>query len=413
MKKNVKYIGSAIAVALLAAGSPVIIPMLVPTTVVNAAPVDDSNPIDYSPTEDAKTYLQDFKNQFKDIYVASSESLAKPLSIFETPGYLSLFPYFNASGNGGSGAYIFDMQGDHGMGDSIGMQALKAVPNPNINFKDSAGAYIFRDLTIYVSVSDPESKDNPATADHPAGAEDLSSDTAVANYVKKLRATDGTKITYPITVTIHLGTDLRNTNYTDATKTLNGIPDDLKTFSFTINSSRLDLTSDTTKPAINTGSNFSSSNAQEGNSTLKVTDNYSAIKAMNGIETPLYSQSVFSSEQAALDAADDDGFNPKSDNLGDVQLDNGKIVTPGSYFQTVSYKLSSDPKTGDTALNNMLSGATDKLTGTTVAPYDTFIDGKKGTDKTNYALNKTYLTIVRPVTVSGGTLSANVKPIQS
>ena len=70
MKKNVKYIGSAIAVALLAAGSPVIIPMLVPTTVVNAAPVDDSNPIDYSPTEDAKTYLQDFKNQFKDIYVA-------------------------------------------------------------------------------------------------------------------------------------------------------------------------------------------------------------------------------------------------------------------------------------------------------------------------------------------------------
>lgn len=43
-KKNIKYIGSAVAAALLAAGSPVIINQVAPSTVVEAAGQAITNP---------------------------------------------------------------------------------------------------------------------------------------------------------------------------------------------------------------------------------------------------------------------------------------------------------------------------------------------------------------------------------
>lgn len=398
-KKNVKYIGSAVAVALLAAGSPVVIHSLIPTIEVKA----DDTQVD--PVKDAAIkYFTKFKNQYGTTrYASSFKNLAKPL--YEIDDYaFDVFPYFNSGGSYGGGALIYDFNHDYNF--TTGLSLLKEYVDPDVTFANSNNTvHLYQKVTAYISVSDPESKDNPATSTHPAGAEELSTGPALKAFADKLAAG---KVGSPLTITIHLGSA---NNDADANKTLSYLPDDLKTFSFTFDKSSLNLTSDTDQDlTLATGATGNDNRLQPAdgastNSTLKVTDNYalSDIDAMSAIQKPHYGKSLYSSQEAALKAADTDTFNPNATDLGSA------TTNPGTYYQTISYQLLSDTDTGDDALNHAVLGTPDgKAAGAILEPYETYIDGRLGTNGTDYVLNnKTgYLTIVRAVDV-GGTIAPN------
>lgn len=402
MKKNVKYIGSAVAVALLAAGSPVVIHSLIPTIEVKA----DDTQVD-SEKEAAIEYFTKFKNQYGTTrYASSFKNLAKPL--YEIDGYnFGAFPYFNAGGKFGGGALIYDFNHDYNF--ETGLSLLKEYVDPDVTFANSNDTvHLYQNVTAYISVSDPDSKNNPATSTHPAGAEELSTGPALKAFADKLAA--GT-VSSPLTITIHLGSA---NNDADANKILSYLPDDLKTFSVNFTKSSLNLTNDTDQDlTVATGTTGDDARLQPAdgastNSTLKVTDNYALndIDAMSAIQKPHYGKSLYSSQEAALKAADTDTFNPNATDLGSA------TTNPGTYYQTISYQLLSDTDTGDDALNHAVLGTPDpKSAGAILEPYETNIDGKLGTNGTDYVLNKNtgYLTIVRAVDV-GGTIAPNFDP---
>src|SRR5699024_3886693 len=105
-KKNVKYIGAAVAAALLAAGSPVVVPILIPTITVQAAGSNLQNP-DETPTQ----MLTTFKSQFDDRYVASTNSITTTLDNLVTEGEFGFF-YFGTISDLQKSNTIYDIQND-------------------------------------------------------------------------------------------------------------------------------------------------------------------------------------------------------------------------------------------------------------------------------------------------------------
>lgn len=166
----------------------------------------------------------------------------------------------------------------------------------------------------------------------------------------------------------------------------------------------LNLTSDTSDLTVSTGTSLSDSKLQSGNSSLSIADDYakdsSNSSVVTAMETPIYGQSLYTTKEAAMSAAGSDNFDPATTNLGDAQnqLSNGTITTADSYYQTISYKLSND-----SAANSILNGE-----------YNIYVDGKQGTNGTDFVLNKTAgtITIVRQFTVEGG-ISTNLDSIKT
>lgn len=157
----------------------------------------------------------------------------------------------------------------------------------------------------------------------------------------------------------------------------------------------LDLTSDTSNVTVDTGASLTDSMLQTGNSSLSI-----VTDSVTNLGTPIYGQSLYTTKAAAMSAAGNDNFDPTAINLGDAQsqVSNGKITVSGPYYQTISYKLSSDP-----AANSILNGG-----------YNTYVDGKQGTNGTDFVLNKTAgtITIVRQFNVKGG-ISTNIENIKT
>lgn len=166
----------------------------------------------------------------------------------------------------------------------------------------------------------------------------------------------------------------------------------------------LNLTSDTSSLTVSTGTSLNDSKLQSGNSSLSIADDYTKDSnngsVVTAMETPIYGQSLYTTKEAAVSAAGSDNFDPVATNLGDAQnqLSNGTITTAGPYYQTISYKLSND-----SAANSILNGE-----------YNIYVDGKQGTNGTDFVLNKTAgtITIVRQFTVEGG-ISTNLDSIKT
>lgn len=394
-KKNVKYIGSAVAVALLAAGSPVIINNLAPTTIVQA----NADPI-VNPTLTPTQMLTAFKSQFDDRYVASTSSLTTALTTLSK--YETRYLYFDEN----SPKHIFDIQND---------QALKALKDkdhlkPDNYFQSTDGLqnYYYRDILGYVTITGAGKTDPEESATGPD----------IANIAANI--TSG-KVKMPITVTIHL---VPSTSSWDGvgtvykTSSLDGVDPSLTTFSFSIYSSQIDITKDTKATAVATGTSMADTSLQSGNNSLDVTDNYSNkdSDAANMGRTPIYGKSLFTTADAAMKYAQSSTFDPTSTTSGDASdalNSDDQITKPGTYYQTVSYKLDNGK---DAAITHMLAGDTDDLTNATVKPYDTYINGSTtpGVDGTDYALNRNKgvgtITIVRPISVTGTISSSLNKP---
>ncbi|MFH5811275.1 hypothetical protein [Companilactobacillus sp. FL22-1] len=107
-KKNVKYIGSAVAVALLAAGAPVVVPMVIPDSNITVS----ADGIDYNPPADLPItkFLSDFMNQFEDQYVSNDDvfvaALNQKIDYYNEWGIL--YSYFDPK----NPAHMRDLQSD-------------------------------------------------------------------------------------------------------------------------------------------------------------------------------------------------------------------------------------------------------------------------------------------------------------
>ena len=395
MKKNVKYIGSAIAVALLAAGAPVVIPMMVPTSMIQVKA--DGIP---NPNETPLEMLTKFRNQFDDRYVAGTDSLTSSLDALVGEGRANYF-YFGPSTSDDPNGYqhIYDIQND---GYLANLKDKNKEQSPTY-FHAPGNDWYYYDIHGYLTISSGGKVLKTTTPD------DLSS---VSAGIK-----NGT-IRFPLTITVHL---LQGTNdgiYDHPS--LQGIPDDLKTFSFKIGLSQFDIkTTNESVPSLHTGTTLSDSSLTTGNS-LYIDDNYTGdskyTASLASAEKPIYGQSLFTDKDDALDYAKSDTFDPQLSDKGNASDDQFKdnlvIEKPGVYYQTVSYNLKGDGSNGtspagaDQAIGYMISGGVDPLTKSTIAMYTTYIDDQKSTD---YAFNKNtgMLTIARKISV-GKSLNAKL-----
>ncbi|AKP03006.1 hypothetical protein [Companilactobacillus pabuli] len=397
MKKNVKYIGSAIAVALLAAGAPVVIPMMIPTSMVQVKAAGIPNP-----NETPLEMLTKFRNQFDDRYVAGTDSITSPLDDLVGEGNWGFF-YFGplTSDDPSSYQHIFDIQNDEYLTKLKDQNKMQ----PRSYFHAPGNDWYYYDIHGYLTISSGGKVLKTTTPD------DLSSVSAgIKNGI----------IRFPLTITIHL---LQGTSSSDGTydhPSLQGIPDDLKTFSFKISLSQFDIkTTNGSVPSLHTGSTLSDSSLMTGNS-LYIDDNYTGdskyTASLASAEKPIYGQSLFTDKDDALDYAKSDTFDPQLSDKGNASDDQFKdnlvIEKPGVYYQTVSYNLKGDGSNGtspagaDQAIGYMISGEVDPLTKSTIAMYTTYIDDQKSTD---YAFNKNtgMLTIARKISV-GKSLNAKL-----
>ncbi|WP_056967797.1 beta strand repeat-containing protein [Companilactobacillus kimchii] len=394
-KRNIKYIGSAVAVALLAAGSPIIINQIAPSTVVEAAGQAITNP-DLTPTQ----MLTAFRNQFDDRYVASTDSLTAALqNIVKTDQMSTDFFYFSPN----KLQHIYDIQ------NNAGINGLKDQDPSKIQVPYYFGTsprwqdtdYYYRDIMGYFSIRGAGKDED----------EQLSTLQDILDLADRI--TKGT-VKLPIIVGVHLRQGSEG-NY--ATPSLQGVPDNLKDFYFKIDTSRLDITKDTKPTSVSTGTSTSDSPLQSGNNSLLVTDNYSNkySDSEDMARTPIYGKSLFTSSDAALKYAKSDTFDPTDStqsNAGDTVNSTGKIIKGGTtYYQTVSYKLDNGK---DKAIENVISSAIDPLTQSVLRPYETYINGSstQGVDGTDYAFNRSLksgttdqyigmITVVRPIVVAG------------
>ena len=402
MKKNVKYIGSAIAVALLAAGAPVVIPMMIPVNIVQARdqPIDDNNTSE-QPDSPLVDKINQFYGQFgKHIYVSGPNSLKDVLNTLSTNDYTENYYYFDPS----SPKHIHDLQSDTAL--------AKLKTNPILGqkenfgdaiFENNNGDYYYRDVLGYFSFHD-------ASTDKDI---DVSSSSKMQDYLNSLATAQ-----WPFTVTIHLVQSTDKSDGTYKTPSLSNIDASLKSYSFEVDRSSLNIQKDTTTPVIAKGTKVITedglnSKLASGNNSLSVVDNYSKNSGneyqsdMDRMAQPYYGSSFFANETDAIDYAKTPEFDtasvsaPKSVSLSDK----------GTYYQTVSYFLKGN---SDSAVQAMLENSTDDKTGGKLDDYQTFINGKLGTDGTDYVLNKSagYLTVVRAIQVGDG-MTANLTDIQT
>ena len=393
-KRNIKYIGSAVAAALLAAGSPIIINQVAPSTVVEAAGQAITN--DLTPTQ----MLEKFRNQFDDRYVASTDSLTAALqNIVKTDQMSTNFFYFSPN----KLQHIYDIQ------NNAGINGLKDQDPSKIQVPYYFGTsprwqdtdYYYRDIMGYFSIRSAGKDED----------EQLSTLQDILDLADRI--TKGT-VKLPITVGVHLRQGSEG-NY--ATPSLQDVPDNLKDFYFKIYTSRLDITKDTKPISVSTGTSTSDSSLQSGNNSLLVTDNYSNkySDSEDMARTPIYGKSLFTSADKALKYAKSDTFDPTDSTQSDASdaVDRtGKINKGGTtYYQTVSYKLDNGK---DKAIENVISSAIDPLTQSVLRPYETYINGSstQGVDGTDYAFNRSLkpgttdqyigmITVARPIVVAG------------
>ncbi|WP_334341624.1 beta strand repeat-containing protein [Companilactobacillus sp. HBUAS56275] len=415
-KKNIKYIGSAVAAALLAAGSPIIINHVVPTIVVKAA--GEILPPDKAPAP-AKDMLTNFRNQFDDRYISSTDSLVAALQNMINTDKGTSFFYFNPQ----NPQYLYDIQnnkGISGLKDRDKVTELGTSPG-YFGTSDSWDLtdYYYRDIKGYLSIT-VDGKNSPETLTHLGTNSNDSNDPNDPDSLAQLAYEIKNKnIKLPITVGVHLvqskdSKDGYGTTYPQGS--LYGVKSDLTDFSFKVYSSKFDITKDTNQVSVSHGTSISDQNSplQSGNDSLSVTDNFSNLTSDSEDmgRKAIYGKHLFNSASAALGYAQSNTFDPSDSTSkveGTVDKD-GKAVTGGPYYQTVSFKLDNGK---DKAIEYMLSGADDDLTGTVIQPYETYINGSdtQAKDGKDYAFNRLtnpttkqnigMLTIVRPVVVEG------------
>lgn len=389
MKKNVKYISSAVTVALLIAGAPVIVPMLMPTTTVEAynAPSYSPYTLENGGVSDGKvsTFLTHFMDQFRDQYISSPELLAQVLEKKED--YLPGWSYFDP----GHLTSIFDIQSD---------PHIKMLKDPSKldtdQFESSGGDYYYRDIVGYLQIIDGNG--NPLKL------------TNKADYDAAIKGFRAGTIKFPLSVDIELQTskdsdngdpNAQYGNYNPPSLETEGVTKAMTSKKFTVTMSEFDLTTDTTNVTVSGGTSIDSSALTSGKNALSITDRY-ADSTNDKNRTPNYGKILFTDKNKAINFAKSTGFSSTATTAdGAAQLTDNKITSAGEYYQTVSYKLDNG---NDEAITAMISGNSDKYTGEKVLPYYTYINGSNNlaTEGTDYFYNQKAgtLTVIRPVVVT-------------
>lgn len=388
-KRNVKYIGSAVAVALLAAGSPVIIHDFIPSTIVQAAIVGDA---DMTPPVDPYTYFTAFKNQFSDQYISGNGPVIDALDgkkdiVDDYPQ----FSYFNPD----QPTYFKDLQDDTDVQKL--MSSLMEYKTEN-----SDNYYYYRDVLVSIGIYDGDGNQVKLNSD--------------ADYNDRIAEFKAGKIKYPLTLRVRLTTDDgtykmhdgNNVNYSPHTledpKMLAN--PSLMDFSVTLNKSEIHVTKDTDTPTIPIGTSMSDTALNGGDNSLSIIDKYTSENSADKTRTPIYGQSLFNSRGDASDYVKSADFSATSTTAGvsGVIDSNKNIVKGGKYYQTITYSLDD---ANDAALTAMLTGGKDPNTNKNVDKYDTYINdnsstGDPATLDTDYFFNssKHTLSIIRPVIVT-------------
>ncbi|KRK99563.1 hypothetical protein [Companilactobacillus futsaii] len=391
MKKNVKYIGSAIAVALLAAGAPVVISMMVPTSeiVVNADGVDYNPPSDLPIT----TFLNDFMSQFGDQYVSNSQVFVDALEQKYPYIVEGKYSYFDPD----NPAHVLDLQRDP----AVEMLKIKKNTFPLANGNND----YYRDVLGSLKLTDAnQNQIILKSADDYSRVEDEFKNN---------------KIPFPITIEIQMVSSTNPSDgygtYTPPSLETPGVTSDMIYKKFKINMSRFDVTKEVTSPNVVVGSSLSDS-ALVNNNSLKVTDNYSVTNG-DGQRVPIYGKSLFTGtdegKKAAADYASSSQFNPDSMDSGNIPSgvlnSDNQITKPGTYYQTVSYKLDNG---NDKAIEAMLNDSVDPETSQKVNLYKLFINGSntEATVGTDFIYNKSVgmITIIRPINVVDNGVKKNI-----
>ncbi|WP_334333448.1 hypothetical protein [Companilactobacillus sp. HBUAS59544] len=398
MKKNVKYIGSAVAVALLAAGAPVVIPMLNPTNVVAAETYDknmvhgdiDNGVIINSDDAFTKAYFTAFKNQFANQFVSDSSALITVLKGQQkiVPGgsdvdKYGIFSYFDPD----NPAKFKDFQDDGNVKKLKNPVGRDAFEN---SFETEYGnIYYFRDILASIEVVD-------ANGNQVMLRNSTDYDAAIKNL-------ENGSIPFPMTFYVKLSTDENESEYSPHTlDRLNKMDPSLTNFKFTLNQSTFNVDRNDSNTMIGT----SISNLDGSGNSLSVTDKYTSDNGDSKEIAPTLGKSLFSSKADAIKYAGDSNFDANATDQGEsgVVDSDGTIAKSGTYYQTVSYNIKND---NDEALTAMINGTNDPNTNQTVATYPTWIksngSSSKGTEGTDFVINKSkgLLTLTRLVSVTG------------
>lgn len=370
MNKKARYISGAVAVALLTAGSPIIVPMLNPVGVVKA----DTDIIKgHNVTNESLSpsdMLTAFKSQFDDRYVASSQSITSVLNSLAEDSENN-FNYFDLN----NPKYIHDFQNS---GQIAMLKDTSKTPIPSSYFySGSNNNYYYRDMLVAMTIADKDGNNI---------------DISDTDKLKNLTMNDSE---FPLTATIHIS-ESKDSDLAPLTSLATVTDPSLLEFSFKISLSRFDISKNQSMVPITVGSSLSSLST-EGNG-LKITDNYTNdpkyTSSLTSAEKPMLGQSLFTSREKAAEYAAESDFDPTSTDKGNAspdQFSDGKIISNGTYYQTVSYNLSG----ADSAIEDMLTGDKSDVTGAAVSPYQTFINGSNtaATPGTDYVLNRDTKTI--------------------
>lgn len=401
MKKNVKYIGSAVAVALLATGSPVVIHNLIPTTIVQADGASSQNkPVDANGNPvSADKYFAAYKAQFTDQYVSNNEAIDKVLNygrlLLQIWGEDTQYSYFDPVKE----AEFQDLQ------DETNLDILKSN-NPKdkdpYSTKDSNNDFYFRDIKTSLELSDGNNDPIPLAT--------------IADYDKAISAFKAGSVVFPIHMTVRLYDNPANNSYNPRTySTLSAETAAPKTVE--LFKSQFNVTKSNAVAVIGT----SMDKLANGDNSLDITDKYTTDNGAKKDRSAIYGKSLYKSSVDAIRASKGSSFDPSSTTSeGSVQAvdSSGNLNTPGTYYQTVSYKLDNSD---DAAITAMINETPDDNTGKKVSPYDTNIKDTSSSDpefkfqnlsntddvynpsvETSYSVNKDtgLLTVARAVTVA-------------
>jgi hypothetical protein len=376
-------------VALLAAGAPVVVPMVIPDSNITVS----ADSIDYNPPADLPItkFVSDFMNQFEDQYVSNDDvfvaALDQKIGYYKSTGLL--YSYFDPD----NPAHMRDLQNDPAV------DYLKSsLPDKQDNDPlQNGNNYYYRDVLGSLTLTD-------------GNGQRIVLNT-IDDYNTVVDKFKSNKIVFPITVYIHLVPSTKPQDgygtYDPASLSTPGITKDMLEKTVTVSMSKFDVTEDTTTPNATVGTKLSDISSTDNKNTFNITDRY-ADTNKDGARTPIYGQSLFTGDSAgrtaALAYAKTATFDPTSTTSGNVSsgtLDSdGKILKTGKYYQTITYKLANDT---DKAIDAMLAGTEDDSTKQKVSPYSVFINGSStaATDGTDYAYNKDTgtITVLRPINV--------------
>lgn len=451
MGKNIKYIGGAIALTLLAT-APVVASTIVADFESVNVKADSTKKTQQRVDENDKSSMYNdpnvpgssefmiykFLEQFDDRYVASTSSLTTVLrAIAHNTDHSDInanggYPYFNSE----KPQHIYDMQNDAGVSGLKDRNKVEENGTDRGYFHDPSNTniqYYNNDVFAYMSVEYMQ--------DGKWVAAKLDSETDIRKFCYQLDGTNPTdtgsnsslhpnvdvtglsRISFPLRVTMHVVPGKDSNGKVQAAPDLDNIDPATLSKTFTVYPSTMDITTDKAAISIPKGTQLSSI---AGNDKLKITDNYSndtgAVKSyVDNMENPHYG-SLFSSESDAIEYAKSKNFNPTNLTSGatgnsdasvtlNTDKTDGTINTPGSYYQIVSYKLSdgykknsSNKLDGDQAIGYMFpTNGKDPLTNVQTSLYDTTVNGTKATNGTDYIFNTDAqtLTIVRKIVVTG------------